>query len=172
MSGTSTSAAIAHLWPGLFQQAFVVADIEAARASFTEHLGVPRWLLMKDMPTTLQMPTGSVEVAWHLAFGYCGDVQIELIQPLSGPSHHAGFLAEHGGGPHHLGYLTTDPAVADAAAAAFAASGVECLFRIDMADGMIVRYFDTVPLLTEVILDGPDGSFSAMCAALHQGLIP
>ncbi len=172
MSNPNTGAAIAHIWPGLFQQAFVVADLDHAMKTFTEQLGVPRWLVMPDTPSTLQTPTGTVEVGWHLAFGYCGDTQIELIEPVSGPSHHAGFLAERGGGPHHLGYLVTDPAIADAAADAFEAAGVACLFRIDMPDGMIVRYFDTSPLLTEVILDGPEASFSAMCSALHDGLIP
>jgi hypothetical protein len=79
------------------------------------------------------------------------------------------FLAEHGGGPHHLGYLIGDADLRDAVIAAFAGRGVPVLMEGTFGTGGYT-YLDTRPLVTEIITD-LDGSVAAMFGALQRGEI-
>jgi catechol 2,3-dioxygenase-like lactoylglutathione lyase family enzyme len=156
------------LWPTLFQQAFVVSDMDAAKSFFAGQCGVPRWL---DMPAVV-MPDALVRGApspqtLDLAFGYCGAVQIELIRPVEGNGPAAEFLAATGGGPHHLGYLIGDAGLRDDLIEFFAARGTPVLMEGSFGPGTYT-YFDTQPLVTEVIAD-LDGSVAAMFGALQRG---
>ena len=106
----------------------------------------------------------------HLAFGYCGDTQIELVHPVSGDSPAAEFLAERGGGPHHLGYLIDSAELRDEVVAAFAERGQPVLMEGSVG-AMTYTYVDTRPLVTEIVTD-LDGSVRAMFAALQRGELP
>lgn len=155
---------IARLWPGLFQQAYVVRDRAAAQDVFTAQFGVPRWMALPEMPVAVTVRGAPQTITLRLAFGYCGDTQIELIEPVGpGPSPYHEFLAGRGGGPHHMGFLV-DAATHDAALADYAARGVPVLMS-GAIGGVTFTYLDTAPLLTEMIVDG-DGSMASMRAAL------
>jgi catechol 2,3-dioxygenase-like lactoylglutathione lyase family enzyme len=163
-----TGDALDRLWPTLFQQAFVVADMDAAKAFFESHGGVPGWLEMAEVTMEDCVVRGRPEPhTLHLAFGYCGDTQIELIRPVAGGGPAAEFLAERGGGPHHLGYLIDSPDLRDEIVAAFAARGVPVLMEGSVGF-MTYTYFDTRPLVTEVITD-LDGTVTTMFGALRRG---
>jgi len=159
------------LWPTLFQQAFVVADMAAAKAFFEAHAGVPGWLEMPEVPMDNCVVRGQpAPQTLHLAFGYCGDVQIELVRPVAGASLAAEFLAERGGGPHHLGYMIDSVDQREEIVAAFAAAAVPVIMEGSVG-AMSYTYLDTRPLVTEIVTD-VDGSVRAMFAALQRGELP
>ena len=70
----------------------------------------------------------------HVSLGYAGDLQLELIEPVSGPGIHREFLDAHGPGLHHVCFAVDD---VDAACAAADAAGVPVLMRGSMMDGEI-----------------------------------
>jgi methylmalonyl-CoA/ethylmalonyl-CoA epimerase len=107
----------------IFQVAYVVPDIHAAVGFFKEKLGVASFLVKEDIEGEEQTYRGKPGNFRHsIAFGYAGEMQVELIQALSGESTYSEFLEQHpGGGIHHLGILVEDyvAAVADMKARGF-----------------------------------------------------
>ena len=88
------------------QTAWVVPDIEATEAALTKLLGVRRWTRMPDIAfdaeTCSYRGTPGTHVA-HISLAYVGDMQLELIQPVSGESIYTEFLAQTpSGGLHHV----------------------------------------------------------------------
>jgi 4-hydroxyphenylpyruvate dioxygenase-like putative hemolysin len=75
-----------------------------------------------------------VEFTTHVSLGYAGDLQLELIQPVSGPTIHAEFLEAHGPGLHHVCFDVDD---LDEACARAEAAGLPVLMRGSMMDGEI-----------------------------------
>jgi methylmalonyl-CoA/ethylmalonyl-CoA epimerase len=107
----------------IFQIAYIVPEINAAVRFFKEKLGVPQFLVKEDIEGQEQTYLGKPGNFRHsIAFGYAGEMQIELIQSLSGASTYADFLKHNPtGGVHHLGILVDDYAagVADMTARGF-----------------------------------------------------
>ena len=65
----------------VFQIGYVVPDIHASVRFFKEKLGVPNFLVKEDIQGQEQTYRGKPGDFRHsIAFGYAGDVQIELIQ--------------------------------------------------------------------------------------------
>ena len=54
------------------------------------------------------IPMISMDLHLKIAIAYCGDMQIELIEPLTGPGTHWEFLKIHGNGVHHLSFGPVD----------------------------------------------------------------
>ncbi len=94
---------------GVFQVAYAVHDIQAAQRFFNETLGGPRFFVIENITfkeyTYRDQP---VECHQHVAFGYAGMMQIELMQPLSGENTVTEFLRQRGQGVHHLGIQVAD----------------------------------------------------------------
>ena len=107
----------------IFQIAYVIPDIHAAVRFFKEKLGVPTFLVKEDIAGEEQTYLGKPGHFRHsIAFGYAGEMQIELIQSLSGASTYSDFLGQNPkGGIHHLGIMGDDyaAAVADMTARGF-----------------------------------------------------
>ncbi len=90
---------------GLYQIGIVVPDIHKGMAFFKDKLGVPEFLFIEKPELQDETYLGKpAPLKLHLAFGWCGDTQVELIQPLAGVSTYSKFL-EHNpkGGMHHYG---------------------------------------------------------------------
>ncbi|OLO25813.1 hypothetical protein PZ61_0235865 [Streptomyces sp. MNU77] len=107
---------------GVDQLGFVVPDIEAAMAYWSEVLGVgPFFYLPKSAIRSLTYQGRETDVASSTALAQCGGVQIELVQQRNdAPSAYADFLRDHPtGGLHHLGRFVSDydAAVAESTAA-------------------------------------------------------
>ena len=101
-----TNSPLAYLASGCSQIAFVVKDIKAAQKFFNGHLGVPRFYLFEDMEIQDRIYWGNKgNFRQHLALTYAGDVQIELVEPISGESIFDEFLEKKGEGMHHLGFI-------------------------------------------------------------------
>jgi catechol 2,3-dioxygenase-like lactoylglutathione lyase family enzyme len=119
------------------QVAWVTDDIEATERLLAEQFGVPAWTRIPDVVfgrDTTTLRGEAVEMTLHVALGYAGDLQLELIQPVSGPGIHREFLDAHGPGLHHVCFAVDD---VDAACAAAEAAGVPVLMRGAMMDGEI-----------------------------------
>jgi methylmalonyl-CoA/ethylmalonyl-CoA epimerase len=94
---------------GVFQVAYVVHDMQAAQRFFNEMLGGPRFFVIENIAFKEHTYRGQpVECHQHVAFGYAGSMQIELIQQLSGENTVSEFLHQHGHGVHHLGIQVAD----------------------------------------------------------------
>jgi len=93
------------------QIAFVVRDINEAKARFARLFGLPEPGIMTTAPGFQCAQTFEGEPSdaqAYLAFFDLENVQLELIQPLGGASSWQAFLDAHGEGVHHLGFWTED----------------------------------------------------------------
>jgi catechol 2,3-dioxygenase-like lactoylglutathione lyase family enzyme len=119
------------------QICWVTDDIEATERLLSEQFGVGSWTRIPDVefgPETTTLRGEPVRFVAHISLGYSGDLQLELIQPVEGPTIHAEFLAERGPGLHHVCFEVDD---VEAACAAAEAAGVPVLMRGSMMDGEI-----------------------------------
>lgn len=146
---------LGRITPGFFQQAFVVADLAAARDAFTAVAGCERWTTLPATSLNFRYRGREVESATGISFARSGSVQIELLQPESGEGIHAEFLEQHGPGAHHFGYLvdSLDPEIAAAAAA-----GYDEVFAGEFGSLRFayVDTYDTLGVYVELVED-PDG---------------
>ena len=90
---------------GVYQIGFVVPDIRKGMDFFKGKLGVPEFLFIEKPELQDETYLGKpAPLRLHLAFGWCGDVQIELVQPIAGVSTYSKFLDHNPqGGMHHYG---------------------------------------------------------------------
>jgi methylmalonyl-CoA/ethylmalonyl-CoA epimerase len=93
------------------QVGIVVKDAVMTARNFTELLGIGPWEFFDDVSRDTILHGRSLkdgECCLRLAFAYLGDLEIELLQPLWGPSSHQEFLAARGDGIHHLSFCGTE----------------------------------------------------------------
>ncbi len=93
---------------GLFQQAYVVADLDAAQGAMRESLGCGEFVNLPADDLDYDLRGKQVSCALALGFARSGNMQIELLQPVRGEGLHVEFLASNGPGLHHLGFLVDD----------------------------------------------------------------
>ena len=119
------------------QVAWVTDDIAATEALLREQFGSGPWTRIPDVHFDREhsrlrgVPT---EFTAHISLAYAGDLQLELIEPVSGDSVHTEFLARSGPGLHHVCFPVDDLGVACARAEA---AGVPVLQTGSMMDGEI-----------------------------------
>ncbi len=101
--------------PPIDQVGYVVPDLEAAIARYDPLFGP--FTRLDTRLTGVWYRGTPTDVHLRLAFGRSGDVEIELIEPVSGASPHTEFLAAGREGIHHVRYRV------DGARAAIAALG-------------------------------------------------
>jgi len=127
----------------IMQTAWVVADIDATERYFTQYFGVKKWVRLNDIhfpPDTCWYRGQPADFTIHVSMAYLGDMQLELIQPVSGASIYAEYLRDHGGGLHHVCMV---PADFEAALAAADQAGIAIAQRGSMAGGaMHFAYVD------------------------------
>lgn len=95
------------------QLGFVVRDIEAAMRHWIEVFGIGPFVCMErgtsQPPPVTWMRGEPVSVELKLAFGFMGEVQIELIEQTNdAPSPYREFLASEREGLQHLGFWVHD----------------------------------------------------------------
>jgi catechol 2,3-dioxygenase-like lactoylglutathione lyase family enzyme len=119
------------------QICWVTDDIDSTTSLLSEQFGVGAWTRLDAIefsPETTTLRGEPVRFTCHVALGYAADLQLEVIQPVEGPSIHAEFLAERGSGLHHVCFEVDDMATAVTQAEA---AGVPVLMRGSMMDGEI-----------------------------------
>ncbi|WP_116597439.1 VOC family protein [Primorskyibacter marinus] len=99
------------------QLGFVVRDLDEAVRHWIDVLGVGPFLFLENgtgRPAPQSIYRGQdVQIEMRLAFGFIGDVQLELIQQVNdAPSPYRTFLDEGREGLQHLGYWVPDHAAA------------------------------------------------------------
>jgi hypothetical protein len=99
---------LARIGDGLFQQAYVVADLAGAEHAMRSSLGCSAFAELPATDLEYQLRGNTVSSALALAFARSGNTQIELIHPVRGEGLHVEFLAANGPGLHHLGFLVDD----------------------------------------------------------------
>lgn len=136
------------------QVALVVRDLEAAMRQWSDFLGVGPFNAFTLTPAILRdmhYQGQPAEFSFRHALGWKGEMQIELVQPISGPSIFADHLAAHGEGLHHLGVYVPDQ---PAAVAELIDMGLKPLqgargFGLD-GDGAFT-YFDPPPGISAIV---------------------
>jgi catechol 2,3-dioxygenase-like lactoylglutathione lyase family enzyme len=121
----------------VIQICWVTDDIEGTERMLSGQFGVGAWTRIPDVrfgPETTTLRGVPVDCTMHVSLGYAGELQLELIQPVTGASIHQEFLDAHGAGLHHVCFGVDD---VDAACAAAQAAGVPVLMRGSMMDGEI-----------------------------------
>jgi hypothetical protein len=101
-------ALLGRVGAGLFQQAYVVDDFDGSQRAFSEALGCGTFVTLPASDLEYDYRGGRITSALEIGFARSGNVQIELIRPVRGTGLHAEFLADHGPGAHHLGFLVDD----------------------------------------------------------------
>jgi methylmalonyl-CoA/ethylmalonyl-CoA epimerase len=93
------------------QVGIIVKDIDKTTKAWAELLGVeaPRWSLTDPVETSHAKYKGqSTTARAKLAFFDLGQVQLELIEPVGGPSAWKDFLDSNGEGVQHIAFLIKD----------------------------------------------------------------
>lgn len=142
----------------MHQVCVVVEDLQAAMERYWSSFGIGPWQIFTFEPPELTDTTihGKPEpYSMRLALAYIGEVQWELIQPLSGPSIYREFLDEHGEGVQHVSFGVDD---FDEAAASMRERGIGMLMGGSW-NGATFGYFDTekeLGVVTELYKLAPD----------------
>jgi 4-hydroxyphenylpyruvate dioxygenase-like putative hemolysin len=139
--------------------------VELVAKNYWDILGIGPWTVFDWEPPLVYDRTyrgGSVWTRERIAVAQAGSLQLQLLQPVDGPSIYADWLEEHGEGLHHLNFLVDD---IDGVSAAFAGDGFPCIQsgKFTAPEGRESRfaYHDIKPLraiIETVHFEGePDG---------------
>jgi methylmalonyl-CoA/ethylmalonyl-CoA epimerase len=127
------------------QIGIIVRDLDEAVAKHEAMFGPQEWIHVENGPHNLHgLHYRGAPAAYSMRLALTGsDPQLELLQPLEGPSILAEWLAEHGEGLHHTAFLVES---LDETIAAMEEAGFPCLqhgygFGADGSGGF--AYFDT-----------------------------
>jgi methylmalonyl-CoA/ethylmalonyl-CoA epimerase len=145
---------------GLFQQAYVVADLEAAQSAMHATLGCGEFVNLPAADLDYDLRGERVSCALEIGFARSGNVQIELIRPVRGAGLHVEFLTDHGPGAHHLGFLVDD---LDAVVASAQADGFANMMggQFGSLRFCYLDTWDALGLYTELVED-PDAMMTAI----------
>lgn len=125
------------------QVAWVTDDVEATEALLREQFGSGPWTRIPDVqfgPEHCTYRGEPADFTVHVSLAYLGDLQLELIQPVSGESIYTDFLAENRPGLHHVCFEVDDLAAARSRAET---AGLQVVQSGSMMDGaMEFAYVD------------------------------
>jgi len=145
-----------HFHRALFQQAYLVNDLDAAVRRWAALFGAGPFVLVPHHQTERFDYRGTdAEADVSYAFGYLGDQMIQFIEQHDDtPSIYRDMFAPGEQGFHHVAYLVHD---FEAEFERLTGMGYDCATRL-YADGVDAAYFDTrsdVQCFTEIHGDPP-----------------
>jgi catechol 2,3-dioxygenase-like lactoylglutathione lyase family enzyme len=141
------------------QIAIVVRHMDEALERYHRALGWGPWNIYEHKPPALHdtylhgQPT---EFTMLGAETHVGEIVVELLQPVDGPSIYKEWLDEHGEGLHHIAVMRPTPAESDATKQRFEEMGAPVLMEGRIGETIHFYYLDTEPLL-KVILESGTG---------------
>lgn len=136
--------------PDLDQVGFVVHNLEQALTMYEPMFGP--FTRMDPGPMTYDYRGSQEECTMRLAFGKSGEVEIELIEWVSGGCPHKEFLDAGREGMHHLRFIVDDLDVHVGAARSL---GFESIWGKRYGEGLAVAYLERAgdPLVIEFFED-------------------
>ena len=93
------------------QVAIAVYDVRMVAENYWNMLGIGPWDIYEWESPLVRDRKYYGKPAWakeRIGFAQVGAVQLELVQPVDGPSIYRDFLEEHGEGIHHLQFQVKD----------------------------------------------------------------
>jgi len=125
------------------QIAWVSADLDATEMALTGLLGVKKWVRIPEVhfaPDACSYLGKPADFVASISLSYLGDMQLELIQPVSGENIYSDFLAECGPGLHHICMEAESPEGLEAALAQAVDVGAPVVQRGVMPGGIQFAY--------------------------------
>jgi catechol 2,3-dioxygenase-like lactoylglutathione lyase family enzyme len=125
------------------QIAWVTTDLDATEAALTGLLGARKWVRIPEVhfaPDTCSYHGKPADFLASISLSYLGDMQLELIQPVSGESVYSDFLADAGPGLHHICMEAESPEQFEAALTEAAAQGAPAVQQGVMPGGIQFAY--------------------------------
>jgi methylmalonyl-CoA/ethylmalonyl-CoA epimerase len=132
------------------QVGLIVRDIERSSETYSRVFGLPRpEVIVTDGPEIAHtrfrgQPT---DARAKLAFFDMGQVSLELIEPIGGPSTWREFLDEHGEGVHHIAFTVEGT---DEVVAFLAEAGIPVVQQGEYTGGRYT-YVDSAPALGVIL---------------------
>lgn len=104
------SEELARIAPYFCQLSYVVCDLDRAQRWFQSALGVPYFSTLRLTlgPPNFRCRNQPAEMSADVSHGYFGEIQVEIIRPVSDGSIYSDFLQQKGPGLHHVGFLVPD----------------------------------------------------------------
>lgn len=87
------------------QIAWVTSDLDATETALTGLLGARKWVRIPEVhfaPDSCSYHGKPADFVASISLSYLGDMQLELIEPVSGENVYSDFLRESGPGLHHI----------------------------------------------------------------------
>ena len=139
------------------QLGLISGDLQTQAMAFFQQLGIGPWLVVdfKAPHITHAFYLGAsakddTHIHIKVAYATWGDLQLELLMPVEGPSPHRDFLISHGAGAHHLSLGPV--ADHDTLVASYQQAGIEVQLQSDNGgEGRTATYLDTLKPLAFVL---------------------
>ena len=90
------------------QIGIVIKDMDKTIEYYEKVLGLGPFVRPDIIFTEIHLYGKPVNSKWIMGFCSLGSVELELIQPITGPTIYHNFLQEKGEGLHHLGFDVKD----------------------------------------------------------------
>ena len=94
--------------PNVSQIGVVTRDLDQVMAHYEKELGLGPFVELKITYTNQYYHGKPTDSLWRLGFCSLGPVELELIEPVTGPTVYHDFLKEKGEGLHHVGFDVKD----------------------------------------------------------------
>lgn len=134
----------------IVQSAMIVRDLQKSMEKYWGALGIGPWSVRTFSPETVKNFTVYGQPVKHsfkflLAGTWVGNVELELIQPVQGPTIYEGFLKRKGEGFHHIKEKVDDDHIEEILKE-FKEKGIEVIQSGRYGDD-VFYYLDTEPVL-------------------------
>jgi methylmalonyl-CoA/ethylmalonyl-CoA epimerase len=139
------------------QIAIVVRDIDESLERYHRALGWGPWNVYEHKPPALHdtyLHGEPTEFTMLGAETHVGEIVVELLQPMDGPSIYKEWLDEHGEGLHHIAVMRPSPEESDETRRRFDELGAGILMEGRIGETIQFYYLDTEPLLKVIFESG------------------
>jgi catechol 2,3-dioxygenase-like lactoylglutathione lyase family enzyme len=148
------------------QIAWVTRDLDITESALTALMGARRWVRMPAVhfgPQACTYRGGPADFVADISLSYAGDMQLELIAPVSGMSIYTDFLDAVGPGLHHVCVEAPDNVAFERALADAERHGAPVVQDGVMAGGMRFAYVSApdagIPFIEIAYIPGEVKSF-------------